>query len=96
VTNGDLARESMGEMELAASIENSLTSIYGPMLTGSDLVKVLAFPSAAAFRKAKSRNTLPISVYSLPNRKGTFALTKDVANWLANSKYNSTLEDENM
>lgn len=55
---------------------------YGPVLGGQNLRQVLGFASAAAFRKAASRGTLPVPVFNVPNRRGRFALTQEVAAWL--------------
>ena len=52
-----------------------------PLVGGADLEKLLGFKSSGAFRQAVHRNTLPIPVFSLANRRGKFAFKKDIAEW---------------
>jgi len=59
---------------------------YGPLLGGTALYRALGLPSAAAFRQAASREALPVQVFSIPHRRGRFALTREVALWLAGLK----------
>jgi len=59
---------------------------YGPLLSGTALYRALGLPSAAAFRQAASREALPVQVFSIPHRRGRFALTREVALWLARLK----------
>lgn len=67
---------------------------YGPMIGGQDLRRVLGFPSAAAFRQAALRGTLPVPVFVLPNRKGRFALTIEVSAWLRECRDTATLPSD--
>jgi hypothetical protein len=60
-----------------------LLAQYGPLIGGLELAKVLNFKNMAAFRQALRRGRLPIRVFDLPGRKGKFALTQDLINWLA-------------
>jgi hypothetical protein len=62
---------------------------YGPLLGGTALYRALGLPSAAAFRQAASREVLPVQVFSIPHRRGRFALTREVALWLAGLKANT-------
>jgi hypothetical protein len=75
--------------ELAANIERELYRDIGPLLFGVKLYASLGFPSAQAFRQAYSRNTMPVSVFNIQNRRGKFALSRDVAKWLATQKINN-------
>lgn len=68
---------------LAEILQAELTAQHGPLLSGDTLRIVLGYPSKEAFRQALSRKTVPIPVFTLPNRRGKFALTKDVAALLA-------------
>jgi len=56
----------------------------GPLMSGEALWRTIGFTNAAAFRQAKSQGRLGVPVFSVPRRRGTFAFTKDVANWLIN------------
>lgn len=67
-------------------LESDLLRQYGPILTGDALRKSLGYPSMDAFRQALSRGTVPVTVFPLENRRGKFALAKDVAKWLAEQR----------
>lgn len=68
---------------LTNAIEDDLFSRYGPLLSDDALRMALGYRSIDAFRQALVRKTVPVPVFSLENRRGKFALVKDVANWLA-------------
>lgn len=71
---------------LALELESELTARYGVMMANNDLRQTLGYASADAFRQALSRKTVPVPVFSIPNRRGKFALTKEVATWLAEQR----------
>lgn len=71
-----------GKEPLVADMESQ----YGPLIGGSALYRALGLPSAAAFRQAASRGVLPVAVFSIPHRRGRFALTREVAEWLIQLK----------
>lgn len=71
---------------LEGILEEELTLRYGPLLSGEALRQVLGYVSNDAFRQALSRKTVPIPVFSIPNRRGKFALAKDAAYWLASQR----------
>lgn len=75
--------KSKSEEQLAALLEQDLLSKHGPMMTGEDLSAALGYPSQDAFRQAVARKTIPIPIFGIEKRRGKFALTKDVAAWLA-------------
>lgn len=62
--------------------EAKLIARYGPILGGPDLLKCLGFRSQAAFKRAQRLDLLGVNVFEIENRKGMFALTRDVAFWL--------------
>lgn len=74
-------------------VPNDLYERHGPIIGGAALAKALGYASTAAFRQAFRRHTVPIEVFEVPNRKGKFALTKDVNAWLENLKQNNPLKD---
>lgn len=74
---------SSGANNLADELDHSLNEKYGPMVSGENLRIVLGYSSMPAFRQALSRRTVPVPVFTLPNRRGKYALAKDVAIWLA-------------
>ncbi len=71
---------------LAILLERELTTRYGPLVSNDTLRLVLGYASKEAFRQALSRNTVPVPVFELSNRRGKFALVKDVAIWLADQR----------
>lgn len=73
-------------------IEKDLFDRYGPLIMDEALRIALGYKSSDAFRKALTRKTVPIPVFSLKNRRGKYALVKDVAMWLTQQR-NSTLEN---
>ena len=75
--------------ELASNIERELYRDIGPLLFGAKLYAALGFPSAQAFRQAYSRNSISVNVFNIENRRGKFALSRDVAKWLASQKINN-------
>lgn len=68
---------------MAEMLEKDLTALYGPMISNDNLRVALGFTSMEAFRQALARKTVQIPVFGLPNRRGKYALVKDVALWLA-------------
>lgn len=69
--------------ELAAEIETEITKHFGPVLSGENLYRSLGYPSMSALRQALHRQNVPVTVFTIPNRAGRFALTRDVARCLA-------------
>lgn len=68
---------------LAELLERELMGKYGPLISNDDLRQALGFASNDAFRQALARKTMPIPVFPLPNRRGKYALVKDLALWLS-------------
>lgn len=72
------------QRQLAAELEQDLLQLYrSPIIGGADLLRALGYPTDMAFRAALSRNTVPVKVFKLPNRRGKVCLVKDLAVWLA-------------
>lgn len=55
---------------------------YGPLVGGPELERLLGYTSNSAFRQAVHRGCLPVNVFTLPDRRGKFAFTSDIAEWL--------------
>ncbi len=68
---------------LTDELEHDLTARYGVMLGSNALWRELGFRSPAAFRVALSRGMIDVPFFTLPNRRGRFALAKDIAAWIA-------------
>ena len=49
---------------------------------GSDLAKMLGYPSTAAMTQADNRGTLPVHTFRIPGRRGRFALRHEVHAWV--------------
>lgn len=81
--------------KLAEELERGLTTKYGVILSSSILVQVLGYPSPEAFRQSLSRKTVPVPVFKIPNRRGHFALAKDIAEWLAQCRGTAQLDSKN-
>lgn len=63
-------------------LEARLIRTLGPIVGGSALSRALGYPSQGAFRKALVRGRLPVRVFELDGRRGRFAFTSDIAEWL--------------
>ncbi|WP_156501756.1 hypothetical protein [Alteromonas stellipolaris] len=72
---------------LREQIAASLNAEYGPMIGGKNLCKVLGYNSSGAFRQALYKKTVPVEVFAIENRRGKFALSVDIAHWLAEQKF---------
>ena len=71
---------------LALQIKKELYEYIGTLLFGKRLYSALGYPSVDAFRQSVSRKTVPVEVFSLEYRRGRFALSRDVAEWLATQR----------
>lgn len=71
---------------LQAALRDELVSRHGPLLGGAALTAALGLNSAAALRQARKRGHVAVAVFTLPKRRGVFALTRDVADWLAQAR----------
>ena len=70
---------------LFEQLYEDLRARHGPILGGADLAQAMGYRSLAAFRQARRRGQVEIALFTLPNRRGVFALGLDVARWLANA-----------
>ena len=83
--------------KLAAHLENQLLNLYKtPLLTDQPLRDCLGYPSSDAMRQAIVRNTIPIKVFTIKNRRGKFELVRDVAYWLAEQSLASNNDDSKL
>lgn len=71
---------------LQAALENDLMTRYGPVLTGDVLIKALGYISKDAFRQSVIRKTVGVQLFEMDNRRGKYALTKEVASYLAEKR----------
>jgi len=85
-----MAYPQLQQTECASSaLEHDLSTRHGPLMAGEYLRVALGYPSKEAFRQAVARKTVPIPVFGIERRRGKFALTKDVACWLAVQRANA-------
>ena len=71
---------------LTSLLERDLNERYGPMISGDGLRKVLGFTTMEAMRQALTRRQISLPVFTPENRRGKFALSHDVARWLASQR----------
>ncbi len=75
---------------LTRELEEKLMVFYGsPVLSGIELQKALGYRSIDALRQAILRKQFPVPVFCLANRRGKFALVKDIASYLAENSLNN-------
>lgn len=55
---------------------------YGPTITGDDLYQMLGFETYEAFHRARKLNQFSIKLFKLENRRGWYALTEELAEWI--------------
>lgn len=77
---------------LAEELEADLFKEYGPLLTGDSLRRSLGYPSMSALHQAAARGMVQVPIFKLKDRRGKFALSKDVAKWLAEERNSVTQE----
>lgn len=74
----------------ANNLFDQMLTRYGPTLGGRELYAALGFKSYAAFHRSKQLGELGITVFTLPGRRGWFALTGDIAEWLKTQAVKTT------
>jgi len=53
-----------------------------PVLSGAETARIMGFPTTEALYKARQAGRLPIDLFRLPGRRGWFAATPAVREWL--------------
>ena len=66
----------------ATQRRKEMLEMYGPMVSGSALASALGFKSYSAFYKARREDKLSVKVFDIAGRRGPFARTADIADWL--------------
>lgn len=67
----------------AAALARRLIDEHGELIGGGALARCLGYRTQRAFQMAIQRGQVPIETFTLPNRRGRFARTFEVAAWLA-------------
>lgn len=65
-----------------ANLAETMLKEFGPLMGGEELRRALGYRTGAAFARAVRMGTIGIPLFEIPNRRGRFALTIDVAKWL--------------
>jgi len=69
-----------------------LSSQHGPLLGGAELVRILGYRTSAAFRQAHKRGQISVPIFKLPDRRGYYALTHEVAEWIAEARFPTAIQ----
>lgn len=75
---------------LQSQLLQDMESKHGPLIGGQSLATGLGYTNLAALRQARRRGHVAVALFTLPNRRGYFALTRDVALWLAGVRMTAT------
>jgi len=67
----------------AQALMKRLLSSHGELIGGLPLARCMGYRTARAFQVAAQRGQLPIETFPLSGRRGRFARTFQVAEWLA-------------
>ena len=68
---------------LRKELRETLLRLHGPLLGGEPLAAALGHRGVASLRQARRRGQVMVPLFTVPNRRGWFALTLDVADWLS-------------
>lgn len=79
----EMQAEKRIDEDLAQALEERLTQRHGFMLPSAALADALGYPTMRAYHQAVARRTVPVPLFQIEHRRGRFALTRDVARWLA-------------
>ena len=77
-------------LQVAAVIEADLNQRHGPKLHGKALVEILGYSSSAALRQAVLKGRVTVPLFTPEKRRGRWALTREVALWLAEQRFQET------
>ena len=84
----------MNDMKLREKMHQELLKKHGEIVGGINLCRLMGFSSTAAFRQSLIRGQIPIQTFEIPHRKGRFAYTRDVVNWLCELSNSSETLDK--
>lgn len=68
--------------EKRSPLADAMLARYGTVMRGPDLYGALGFRTYSGFYKANKNNQLPVKIFSIEGRRGSFALTTAVAQFL--------------
>lgn len=67
---------------------------FGPLMGGEDLRSALGYRTWSAFARANRIAALGIAIFEIPGRRGKFALTVEVGDWLMKMRQGVTHKTE--
>lgn len=73
---------TVSKSETCSVNDESLVARHGALVSGKTLRQLLGFKSESAFRSAVLSGRVPVAVFSLAGRRGFFAKTQEVEDWL--------------
>jgi len=85
---------SQDKEKFCKELEQDLVKSYGHLIANKELCMILGFKNMPALRQCMLRGQLPVPVFSLENRRGRFALSKDVALWLTDKRFEAIEQTE--
>lgn len=74
--------KQVATMSTDNSTYNKLFALYGPMMQNKALYQAVGFNSYRVFYQHLKRGEVELNVFQIRGRKGWFARTKDVADWV--------------
>ena len=81
-TSNNTHRRMPDDQDPTSAIRCFLLESYGPMVNTEGLVKVLNFKNRAALDRSVQRGHVDIKLVRIKDRRGYFALTSDLADYL--------------
>jgi hypothetical protein len=72
----------MGDINPKSRIDLELYLPRTPVLSGAETARIMGFPTTEALYKARHAGRLPIDMFRLSGRRGWFAATHSVKEWL--------------
>ena len=64
-------------------LEQRLLEVYGAVIGGDDLWRVLGLHSPSSLKRHIREKTLGLQTFTIPGRRGSFATARAVAQWVS-------------
>ena len=78
-----IKRNTVKHLDLTDNQFDWLAEKHGPLIGNAPLARALGFANTSAFRQARRRGLVDVTIFKIPGRRGVFALTEEVARWIA-------------
>ena len=69
-------------MDKRIQLATDMFDRHGPIIGNTTLARALGFANLAALRQARRRGHIDLHIFKISGRRGFFALTADVVEWL--------------